>query len=205
MREWHDAQLHGSLLVRRYEQLTRVAELTKKIYNSRHQLMHGVLTNDELNKLREDTVWDLVAGNKLMDCDVIVRSPVEKGRLLTASDSVIEMTKLQANMSILERPPKPNTERHMLHHLFVRQRTRSGLVLTQAPQNSARIVHGCGAGFYKRRYWWERKLSERRQPRPASCLLNRWQRISFPIGRRSGGLERRHGSVSRTRFRIISG
>lgn len=123
LREWHDARLHEMLLTRGYNQLERVQELIKKVDNSRNQLMHDVLTMRELEELREDTVWDLVAGNKMMSDEVIVRSPVEKGRLLTAEDSVIEMTKLQANMSILDRPPKPVTEKHTLHHLMVDVRT----------------------------------------------------------------------------------
>ncbi|CAK3987371.1 Dedicator of cytokinesis 3 [Lecanosticta acicola] len=123
LREWHDARLHEMLLARGYSQLARVQDLIRKVDNSRNQLMHDVLTRRELAELREDTVWDLVAGNKMMSDEVIVRSPVEKGRLLTADDSVIEMTKLQANMSILDRPPKPVLEKHTLHHLFVDVRT----------------------------------------------------------------------------------
>ncbi|KAK4507047.1 hypothetical protein PRZ48_000781 [Zasmidium cellare] len=119
LREWHDARLHELLLARGYSQLARVQELVKRVDNSRNQLMHDVLTMRELAELREDTVWDLVAGNKMLNDEVIVRSPTEKGRILTAEDSVIEMTKLQANMSILDRPPKPVSDKHMLYHLLV--------------------------------------------------------------------------------------
>lgn len=119
MREWHDARLHEMLLSRGYSQLAKVQDLIRRVDNSRSQLMHDVLTGKELEELREDTVWDLVAGNKMLNDEVIVRSPTEKGRLLTAQDSVIEMTKLQANMSILDRPPKPSAERHTLHHVLV--------------------------------------------------------------------------------------
>jgi dedicator of cytokinesis protein 3 len=119
LREWHDARLHELLLARGYSQLARVGDLVKRVDTSRKQLMHDVMTMKELNKLREDTVWDLVAGNKLLNDEVIVRSPFEKGRILTAHDSVIEMTKLQANMSILDRPPKPPVDIHMLYHVLV--------------------------------------------------------------------------------------
>lgn len=119
LREWHDARLHELLLSRGYSQLSRVQELIRRVDISRKQLMHDVMTMKELNKLREDTVWDLVAGNKLLSDEVIVRSPTEKGRILTAEDSVIEMTRLQANMSILDRPPKPPQDRSMLYHILV--------------------------------------------------------------------------------------
>lgn len=122
LREWHDARLHKILLARGYSQLGRVQELIKRLDRSRKQLLHDVMTAKELRTLREDTVWDLVAGNKLLtpeSQEVIVRSPTEKGRILTAEDSVIEMTKLQANMSILDRPPNPPVDRHMLYHILV--------------------------------------------------------------------------------------
>ena len=119
LREWHDARLHEILLARGYSQLARVQDLIKRVDNSRNQLMHDVMTIKELAVLREDTVWELVAGNKLLNDEVIVRSPTEKGRILTAEDSVIEMTKLQANMSILDRPPRSTVDKHMLFHLLV--------------------------------------------------------------------------------------
>ena len=119
LREWHDARLHEMLLARGYHQLSRVQELIKRVDTSRKQLMHDVMTIKELSALREDTVWDLVAGNKMLNDEVIVRSPTEKGRILTADDSVIEMTRLQANMSILDRPPKPPVDMNMLHHVLL--------------------------------------------------------------------------------------
>ena len=119
LREWHDARLHELLLARGYDQLSKVQELIKRLGMSRQQLMHDVMTTKELKKLREDTVWDLVAGNKLLSDEVVVRSCLEKGRILTADDSVIEMTKDQANMSILDRPPNPPADIHMLYHVLV--------------------------------------------------------------------------------------
>ena len=118
LREWHDARLHELLLSRGYSQLARVQDLIKRVDTSRKQLMHDVMTMRELMALREDTVWDLVAGNKMLNDEVIVRNPMEKGRIYTADDSVIEMTKLQANMSILDRPPKPIPDLNMQYHIF---------------------------------------------------------------------------------------
>lgn len=126
LREWHDARLHELLLSRGYGQLARVQELIKRVDTSRKQLMHDVMTMKELVTLREDTVWDLVAGNKMLNDEVIVRNPTEKGRILTADDSVIEMTKLQANMSILDRPPKPTPDLNMQYHIFVDVRNLVG-------------------------------------------------------------------------------
>lgn len=123
LREWHDARLHELLLSRRYTQLSRIQDLIKRVDTNRKRLMHDVMTMKELGQLREDTVWDLVAGNKLLSDEVIVRSPSEKGRIMTAEDSVIEMTKLQANMNILDRPPKPPADPHMLYHILVDVRT----------------------------------------------------------------------------------
>ncbi|KAF2724119.1 hypothetical protein K431DRAFT_282387 [Polychaeton citri CBS 116435] len=123
LREWHDARLHAVLLEHGYEQLQTVQHLIKKLDTSRKQLMHDVMTTKELNALREDTVWDLVKGNKLLNDEVIVRSPTERGRILTAEDSVIEMTKLQANMSILDRPPKTPADKSLLHHILVDVKT----------------------------------------------------------------------------------
>ena len=126
LREWHDARLHELLLSRGYSQLARVQDLIKRVDTSRKQLMHDVMTTRELGTLREDTVWDLVAGNKMLNDEVIVRNPTEKGRILTADDSVIEMTKLQANMSILDRPPKPTPDLNMQYHIFVDVRNLVG-------------------------------------------------------------------------------
>lgn len=119
LREWHDARLHELLLARGYSQLNRVQDLVKRLSMSRQQLLHDVMTTKELKTLREDTVWDLVAGNKLLNDEVVVRSAAEKGRILTADDSVIELTMDQANMSTLDRPPKVPADMHMLYHILV--------------------------------------------------------------------------------------
>ncbi|KAM0720482.1 hypothetical protein Q7P37_004618 [Cladosporium fusiforme] len=119
LREWHDARLHDLLLARGYSPLGHVQDLIKRLSMSRQQLMHDVMTTKELKRLREDTVWDLVAGNKFLSDEIVVRSCPGKGRIVTADDSVIEMTKDQANMSILDRPPKPPADMHMLYHILV--------------------------------------------------------------------------------------
>lgn len=126
LREWHDARLHELILTRGYTQLDRVQDLIKRVDTSRKQLLHDVMTMKELATLRENTVWDLVAGNKMLNDEIIVRSPTEKGRILTADDSVIEMTRLQANMSILDRSPKPPADLHMQYHVLVDVRNLVG-------------------------------------------------------------------------------
>lgn len=143
LREWHDACLHEMLLSRGYSQLSRVQELIKRVDTSRKQLMHEVMTVKELAALREDTVWDLVAGNKMMHDEVIVRSPTEKGRILTAEDSVIEMTKLQANMSVLDRPPKAPAELNMLYHVMVDVRN----IVVDFEQPASLHIHLCVKEF----------------------------------------------------------
>ncbi|QIW97944.1 hypothetical protein AMS68_003462 [Peltaster fructicola] len=119
LREWHDARLHELLLSGKYSRLGKLADLIKRVDDRRKQLLHDVMTVKELGTLREDVVWDLVAGNKMLSDEVVVRSAQEKGRILTADDSVIEMTKLQANMSILDRPPQAPVDLNMLYHVYV--------------------------------------------------------------------------------------
>ncbi|KAF2479260.1 hypothetical protein BDY17DRAFT_305256 [Neohortaea acidophila] len=119
LREWHDERLHEMLLSKGNIEFGPITELIKRLDTSRKQLLHDVLTGTELVKVREDTVWDLVAGNKMMNDDIIVRSPSEGGRILTAQDSVIDMTKLQANMSILDRPPQTSVDPHKHYHVLV--------------------------------------------------------------------------------------
>ena len=143
LREWHDACLHEMLLSRGYSQLSRVQELIKRVDTSRKQLMHEVMTLRELTTLREDTVWDLVAGNKMMHDEVIVRSPTEKGRILTAEDSVIEMTKLQANMSVLDRPPKAPAELNMHYHVMIDVRN----IVVDFDQPASLHMHLCVKEF----------------------------------------------------------
>ncbi|KAL8921894.1 MAG: hypothetical protein Q9208_005498 [Pyrenodesmia sp. 3 TL-2023] len=120
LREWHSKNLHELLLSRRYSTLDQLAGLVRQLDVSRRQLLHGILTNQELEKKREETVWALVRGNKLLGGEVIVRDPKQAGRLLTREDSAIAMSKLQSTMSLLDQPPTfSQPEPIKLHHLMV--------------------------------------------------------------------------------------
>lgn len=119
LREWHSTNLHELLLSRRYSVLERLSALVHQLDVSRRQLLHGVLTAQELRMLREKTIWSLVGGNKMLSSEVIVRDPKQRGRLLTSDDSVVEMTKLQSTMSLLEKPLDTHIDLVNLHHLLV--------------------------------------------------------------------------------------
>lgn len=119
LREWHSKHLHELLLGRRYSILERVSDLVTRLDFARRQLLHGVLTSRELDALREEIVWNLVDGNKMLSSEIIVRDPKQRGRLLTGDDSAIEMTKLQSTMSLLDRPPVFQHDPINLYHLMV--------------------------------------------------------------------------------------
>jgi hypothetical protein len=120
LREWHSTNLHELLLSRQYPHLEKMSGLVQGLDLSRRQFLHNVLTAHEMQLLREKTVWDLVRGNKLLNGEVIVRDPEERGRVLTGEDSAVEITKLQSMMSLLdERPHPPANERLSLHHLLI--------------------------------------------------------------------------------------
>ncbi|KAI4177420.1 MAG: hypothetical protein LQ343_000401 [Gyalolechia ehrenbergii] len=118
LREWHSKYLHELLLSRRYSVLEQLAGLVRQLDVSRRQLLHGILTGKELERKREQTVWSLVRGNRLLGGEVIVRDPKRAGRLLTNEDSAVEMSKLQSTMSLLEQPPVSQLESTNLHHLM---------------------------------------------------------------------------------------
>ncbi|KAL0260375.1 Deoxycytidine kinase 1 [Diplodia seriata] len=126
LREWHSTKLHELLLARRYGTLDKMTTLVQKLDSSRRQLLHKVLTKKELEAVREATVWDLVSGNKTLSGEVIVRSPSQKGRILTSEDSAIEVTRLQSMMSLLDERPVQTMDEHVLHHLAVTLRHFSG-------------------------------------------------------------------------------
>ena len=136
LREWHSTKVHELLLARKYTLLDNMSALVNRLDTARRQLLHKVLTAKELEKVREATVWDLVAGNKLLCGDVIVRSPSQRGRILTGDDSAIEITKLQSIMSLLESRPMPQPDEHNLHHLLVSLRRVAGDVVPGAAQVS---------------------------------------------------------------------
>ncbi|ORY11651.1 hypothetical protein BCR34DRAFT_483858 [Clohesyomyces aquaticus] len=135
LREWHSTKLHELLLARRYNSLDKMSALVQRLDTARRQLLHKVLTAQELTKIRETTVWDLVTGNKMLCGDVIVRSPSQRGRILTGDDSAIEITKLQSMMSLLDARPVPHVDEHNLHHLFVNLKS----VLGDVTQGSASV------------------------------------------------------------------
>jgi dedicator of cytokinesis protein 3 len=119
LREWHSTHVHQLVLGHDYDLLEKLSDLAGRLDNARKQLIHDLLTEKELALLRERTVWDLVDGNKLLGGEVIVRSPQEKGRILTAQDSIPEMLELQALMSMRHRPPPPPVQESLLSHLMV--------------------------------------------------------------------------------------
>lgn len=126
LREWHSTNLHELLLSRQYPRLDNLSQLVTALYFARQQFLHNVLTACEYRHLREKTVWDLVRVNKLCGGEVIVRDPKQRGRVLTADDSVVEVTKLQSVMSLLSEPPRPVVELTSLHHLLVDVRSFAG-------------------------------------------------------------------------------
>jgi len=119
LREWHSTKLHELLLARKYGTLDKMSNLVQRLDTSRRQLLHKVLTNQELGELREKTVWDLVTGNKMLSGEVIVRNPAQRGRILTGEDSAIEITKLQSIMCLLTEKPTTPPDEHGVHHLLV--------------------------------------------------------------------------------------
>ncbi|KAF1962944.1 hypothetical protein CC80DRAFT_434283 [Byssothecium circinans] len=139
LREWHSTKLHELLLARKYSALDKMSTLVARLDTARRQLLHKVLTAKELEVLREATVWDLVAGNKMLCGDVIVRSPSQRGRILTGDDSAIEITKLQSMMSLLDGRPVPHVDEHKLHHLYVNLKQVLGDVVQGAAQVSMHL------------------------------------------------------------------
>ncbi|KAJ8129023.1 hypothetical protein O1611_g4608 [Lasiodiplodia mahajangana] len=126
LREWHSTNFHELLLTRQYTKLESVSQLIQTIDLARRQLLHSLLTDREAAALREKTVWDLVRGNKICGGEVIVRDPVQRGKVLVGDDSVIDITKLQSVMSLLEEPPLPHVESTSLHHLTVDVKSFAG-------------------------------------------------------------------------------
>ena len=120
LREWHSTNLHELLLSRRYTQLEKMSSLVATLDLARRQFLHNVLTDYELDALREKAIWDLVRGNKLLNGEVIVRDPMHRGRILTGDDSAVEVTKLQSVMSLLDERPQPLAHDTLsLHHLLI--------------------------------------------------------------------------------------
>lgn len=119
LREWYVAYLPQLVLRQDYVRMDQVSELITKLEYARRALLNDVLTAQERVAIRSEVVWALVRGNKLLGAEVIVRDPDQKGRLLTSEDSMIEMTKLQTIMSLLDEPPVPKQEITHLHHCLL--------------------------------------------------------------------------------------
>ncbi|KAL8666424.1 MAG: hypothetical protein Q9202_001447 [Teloschistes flavicans] len=119
LREWHSKDLHELLLSRRYATLEQLADLIRQLDTSRRQLLHDVLTRKELERKREEIVWKLVRGNRLLGGEIIVRDPKQAGRLLTSSDSAVKIANLQSTMSLLDQPPVSQPEKLNLYHVFL--------------------------------------------------------------------------------------
>ncbi|KAF7544942.1 hypothetical protein G7Z17_g9550 [Cylindrodendrum hubeiense] len=126
LREWHSTNLHQLLLSRQYARLDQLSQLISNLNLHRQQFLYNVLTAHEYDRLREQTVWDLVRVNKLCGGEVIVRDPDARGRILTADDCIVKVTKLQSIMSLLDEPPQPAVELTALHHLMVEVRGFAG-------------------------------------------------------------------------------
>ncbi|GJN74461.1 hypothetical protein PLICBS_008552 [Purpureocillium lilacinum] len=119
LREWHSKYLHELLLSRKYAELDQLSQLIARLNLHRQQFLYNVLTTHEYERLREQTVWDLVKLNKLCGGEVIVRDPAARGRVLTGDDSVVDVTRLQSQMSLLDEPPQPAVELSSLHHILL--------------------------------------------------------------------------------------
>lgn len=126
LREWHSTNLHELLLNRQYGTLEKMSIIVSQLDLARRELLHNVLTAQERSILREQTVWNLVKGNKMLSGEVIVRDPGQQGRLLTGDDSAIEMTKLQSVMSLLDSGQNAHTEGLALHHLMLEIKAVTG-------------------------------------------------------------------------------
>lgn len=118
LREWQSSKLHELLLDRQYRKLHQMSQLLNRLDSTRKQLLAKVMTDAELEQLREQAVWDLSRGNKLFSGGVIVRSKEHRGRILIAEDSAIEITRLQANMSLLDDKPNQPSDNKSLYQLF---------------------------------------------------------------------------------------
>jgi hypothetical protein len=126
LREWHSTNLHELLLNRQYGVLEEMSTVVQELDFARRQLLHNVLTGQEKEALRDETVWKLVKANKMLSGDVIVRDPEQRGRLLTGEDSAIQLAKLQSEMSMLDSRPTSTSDATALHHLLLEINAVSG-------------------------------------------------------------------------------
>ncbi|KIW41131.1 uncharacterized protein PV06_06718 [Exophiala oligosperma] len=137
LREWYILHLPDLVLRREYHVLDQMSEIISRLDYARRELLNDVLTAQERLQVRNDAVWDLVRGNKMLSGEVIVRDATHQGRLLTSEDSAIEMTKLQAIMSVLDSPPSEKSRATSLHHCLVEVISVVGSDLESASLNLA--------------------------------------------------------------------
>ncbi|KAJ5934277.1 hypothetical protein N7466_003824 [Penicillium verhagenii] len=126
LREWHSTNLHELLLAQQYDVLDEMSTIVQELDFARRQLLHNVLTGQEKESLRDETVWKLVKANKMLSGDIIVRDPDQRGRLLTGEDSAIQLAKLQSEMSMLETRPTTASDTTSLHHMLLEINAVSG-------------------------------------------------------------------------------
>ncbi|KAI9371526.1 SH3 and Ded_cyto domain protein [Aspergillus egyptiacus] len=126
LREWHSTKLHELLLGQQYQVVEEMSSIVQELDFARRQLLYNVLTAKEKEALRNEVVWKLVRGNKLMGGEVIVRDPEQRGRLLTGDDSAVQLAKLQSEMSMLESTPTHSSDAAALHHLLLEVNAVSG-------------------------------------------------------------------------------
>lgn len=139
LREWHSTNLHELLLARQYDVVEEMYNLVRELDFARRQLLHDVLTAYEKEALRQEVVWKLVRGNKMLGGEVIVRDPAQRGRLLTGEDSAVQLTKLQSEMSMLDESPTQHSDTASLHHLLLEVNAVSG----NSPGPVTLAVHLC--------------------------------------------------------------
>lgn len=126
LREWYILHLPELVLQRQYDLLDQMSAITTRLDYARRELLNDVLTTQERMGVRNQAVWDLVRGNKMLGGEVIVRDPKQQGRLLTSHDSAIEMAKLQSVMSLLDEAPVEKIELPTLHHCLLEVKSAVG-------------------------------------------------------------------------------
>lgn len=119
LREWYTGYVPTLVLQRDYDRLDTMADIVQRLDYARRQLLNDVLTAQERTSVREDAVWDLVRGNKLLGAEVIVRDPAQKGRLLTARDSATRLTQLQARFALFDGNRVVKQDGSRLHHCLL--------------------------------------------------------------------------------------
>lgn len=135
LREWQVLHLPDLMLQQQYALLDEIAEIASRLEYARRQLLHDVLSLQERIAVRDMAVWDLVRGNKMLNGEVIVRDGNQHGRLLTADDSAIEISKLQSVMGALDESPMDKVEITSLHHLLIDVKNVTGAELDSVMLN----------------------------------------------------------------------